>query len=99
MKPKWWDKGKRYLIKRDKVMRRLFTLYKGHLTTRKNFFYSLSRSIISSSDSPLSSGEVATLLVQLCIRAKPEPAAQAQIIFVDVSKKSLLFILCFYLSK
>ena len=47
MKPKWWDKGKRYLVKRDKVMSKLLKAYKGHLTTRKNFFYSLSRSIIS----------------------------------------------------
>ena len=47
MKPKWWEKGKRYLAKRDKVMRKLLVAYKGHLTTRKNFFYSLSRSIIS----------------------------------------------------
>ncbi len=47
MKPKWWNKGKSYLLKRDKVMRRLFKVYKGHLTTRNNFFYSLTRSIIS----------------------------------------------------
>ena len=45
MKPKWWDKGKRYLSKRDKVMHKLIKTYKGHLTTRSNFFYSLCRSI------------------------------------------------------
>ena len=47
MKPNWWNKSKRYLIKRDKVMRKLLNIYKGHLTTRNNFFYSLTRSIIS----------------------------------------------------
>ncbi len=47
MKPKWWNKGKRYLFKRDKVMRKLLKSYNGHLTTRNNFFYSLTRSIIS----------------------------------------------------
>ena len=47
MKPKWWNKGKRHLNKRDKVMRKLLNAYQGHLTTRNNFFYSLTRSIIS----------------------------------------------------
>ena len=47
MKPKWWNKGKTHLYKRDKVMRKLLSVYKGHLTTRNNFFYSLTRSITS----------------------------------------------------
>jgi DNA-3-methyladenine glycosylase II len=47
MKPKWWNKGKRHLYKKDKIMRKLLSSYKGHLTTRNNFFYSLTRSIIS----------------------------------------------------
>ena len=47
MKPKWWNKGKTHLYKRDRVMRKLLSLYKGHLTSRNNFFYSLTRSIIS----------------------------------------------------
>ena len=47
MKPKWWNKGKTHLYKRDKVMRNLLNVYKGHLTTRNNFFYSLTRSITS----------------------------------------------------
>jgi len=47
MKPKWWEKSKRYISRKDKVMARLIRLHKGHLTTRNNFFYSLSRSIIS----------------------------------------------------
>ena len=47
MKPKWWNRGKRYLLKRDKVIRKLLKAYEGHLTSRNNFFYSLTRSIIS----------------------------------------------------
>ena len=46
-KPSWWGKSKRYLSKKDVVMAKLIKLYKGHLTTRNNFFYSLSRSIVS----------------------------------------------------
>ena len=47
MKPKWWEKSKKFLSKKDKVMKRLINSYKGNLTTRNNFFYSLTRSIIS----------------------------------------------------
>ena len=47
MKPKWWNKGKKYLSKRDKVMGKLIKTYKGNLITRSNFFYSLTRSISS----------------------------------------------------
>ena len=47
MKPKWWNKSRSYLIKKDKVISKLIRSYKGHLTNRNNFFYSLTRSIIS----------------------------------------------------
>ena len=45
-KPFYWERAKRYLSK-DKVMSRLIKKHKGNLVTRNNFFYSLSRSIIS----------------------------------------------------
>ena len=47
MKPKWWNKANKYLIKKDKTISKLIKSYKGYLTTRNNFFYSLTRSIIS----------------------------------------------------
>jgi DNA-3-methyladenine glycosylase II len=45
-KPIYWEKAKRHLSK-DKIMSRLIKKHKGHLITRNNFFYSLSRSIVS----------------------------------------------------
>ncbi len=45
-KPFYWEKAKKYLSK-DRVMSKLIKTHKGHLITRNNFFYSLSRSIIS----------------------------------------------------
>ena len=45
-KPLYWEKAKKHLS-RDKVMSKLIKKHKGHLVTRNNFFYSLSRSIIS----------------------------------------------------
>jgi len=45
--PKYWNKGKNYLSKRDKVMKNLIKKYKHKtLTTRKDIFFSLCKSII-----------------------------------------------------
>ena len=44
--PNYWNKGKKYLAKRDKVMARLIKSHKGHLTTRNDVFFSLCKSII-----------------------------------------------------
>ena len=44
--PSYWYKAKRYLAK-DKIMAKLIKSHKGHLTTRNDIFYSLSRSICS----------------------------------------------------
>lgn len=44
--PSYWRNGKKYLIKKDKVMARLIKFHKGHLTTRNDVFFSLCKSII-----------------------------------------------------
>ena len=45
--PKYWDKAKRILSKRDKVMKALINNYKdGNLVTRNDVFFSLCKSII-----------------------------------------------------
>jgi DNA-3-methyladenine glycosylase II len=45
--PKYWDKAKKILSKRDKVMRKLIANYKdGNLVTRNDIFFSLCKSII-----------------------------------------------------
>ena len=48
--PKYWNKAKKYLSKKDKVMSNLIKKYKSPsetvLTTRKDVFYSLCKSII-----------------------------------------------------
>ena len=48
--PVYWNKAKRYLSKKDKVMSKLIKSYQGPsekvLTTRKNIFFSLCKSII-----------------------------------------------------
>ena len=45
--PKYWNRAKKYLSKRDKVMKILIEKYKQKtLTTRKDIFFSLCKSII-----------------------------------------------------
>ena len=45
-KPKYWDYGKEYLSKKDKILRNLIKKYKGSLKTRKDPFFSLCKSIV-----------------------------------------------------
>ena len=46
-KPTYWNKAKRVLAKKDKIMKKLIFQYKdGHLTTRNDVFYSLCKSIV-----------------------------------------------------
>ena len=45
--PKYWNKGKKYLLKKDKIMKNLINKYREKtLTTRKDIFFSLCKSII-----------------------------------------------------
>ena len=48
--PKYWNKAKKYLSKRDKIMSRLIKNYKSPseviLTSRRDIFFSLCKSII-----------------------------------------------------
>ena len=88
MKPRWWDKGKRYLSRRDKVMKNLIKSYKGHLTTRKNFFYSLSRSIISQQISVSAADSVFSKFQKKC-KGKIEPKTISKLSISDLRKCGL----------
>ncbi len=45
--PRYWNSAKRYLKKKDKVMNKLISKYSdNNLTTRKNVFFSLCKSIV-----------------------------------------------------
>ena len=88
MKPNWWNKGKRYLSKRDKVMCKLLAEYKGHLTTRKNFFYSLSRSIISQQISVSAADSVFSKFEKKC-KGKIKPKVVSKLTISDLRKCGL----------
>ena len=88
MKPKWWRKGERYLSKRDKIMKKLLKAYKGHLTTRKNFFYSLSRSIISQQISVSAADAVFSKFQNKC-KGKIKPKIVSELSISDLRKCGL----------
>jgi len=88
MKPRWWEKSKTYLSKKDKVMHKLIKSYKGHLTTRKNFFYSLSRSIISQQISVSAADSVFSKFEKKC-RGKIKPKVVSKLSVSDLRKCGL----------
>ena len=58
-KPKYWNKAKRILSKRDKIMRKLINNYKdSSLVTRNDVFFSLCKSIIGQQISVVAANSV-----------------------------------------
>ena len=88
MKPKLWNKGNQYLYKRDKVMKKLLKNYKGHLTTRNNFFYSLTRSIISQQISVSAADSVFSKFEKKC-KGKIKPKIVSRLTISDLKKCGL----------
>ncbi len=88
MKPKWWNKAKRHLLKKDKVMRRLFKTYNGYLTTRNNFFYSLTRSIISQQISVAAADSVFAKFEKKC-KGKIKPKIVSKLSITDLRRCGL----------
>ena len=88
MKPKWWNKSKRQLSKRDRVMKKLLTIYKGHLTTRNNFFYSLTRSITSQQISVSAADSVFSKFEKKC-RGKINPKIVSRLTIADLRRCGL----------
>ena len=45
-KPLYWNKAKKYLSKKDKILAKLILQYKGSLVSRDDAYYSLLKSIV-----------------------------------------------------
>ena len=68
-KPKYWNKAIKYLSKKDRVMRKLIKKYNDKvLTTRRNVFYSLCRSIIGQQISVAAADSVFKKFNEVCKR-------------------------------
>jgi len=65
--PKYWNKAKKYLSKKDRVMKILIEKYKQKtLTTRKDIFFSLCKSIIGQQISVAAANSVFKKFQQTC---------------------------------
>ena len=65
--PKYWNKAKKYLSKKDKVMKALIYRYRDKtLTTRKDIFFSLCKSIIGQQISVAAANSVFKKFSLLC---------------------------------
>ena len=66
-KPSYWNKAKKYLSKKDKVMRKLILTYKDvTLTTRRDIFYSLVKAVCGQQVSTKSSDAIFNRLKIRC---------------------------------
>jgi len=65
--PTYWNKAKKYLMKKDKVMKNLIKKYSNkNLTTRNDVFFSLCKSIIGQQISVVAANSVFTKFKLAC---------------------------------
>ena len=65
--PQYWNKSKKYLSKKDKVMRKLIKKYSDkNLTTRKDVFFSICKSIVGQQISIAAASSVFLKFKKVC---------------------------------
>ena len=71
--PQYWNKSKKFLSKRDKVMRQLIKKYSDKtLTTRKDIFFSICKSIVGQQISVAAASSILLKFKKIC-RGKITP--------------------------
>ena len=87
--PPYWNKAIRFLVKRDKVIKNLITKYKNNnLTTRKNVFFSLCKSIIGQQISVAAASSVFAKFQDVC-KGKINPKTVNKISYSKLKKCGL----------
>jgi DNA-3-methyladenine glycosylase II len=71
IEPLYWLKAKKYLCKKDKRLSKIISSHDGHLSTKKDPFYSLCKSIVGQQISVQSADSVWRKLVKRCNRISP----------------------------
>ena len=81
-RPKYWNSAVKYLSKKDPVMKKLISHYKDKtLTTRKDIFYSLCKSIIGQQISVQAANSVFKKFEKVCnclLYTSPSPRDKRQ---------------------
>ena len=87
--PPYWNEAIRFLVKRDKVIKNLITKYKNNnLTTRKNVFFSLCKSIIGQQISVAAANSVFVKFQDVC-KGKINPKTVNKISYSKLKKCGL----------
>ena len=86
--PTYWNKGKEYLARKDKVMAQLFKSYKGHLITRNDFFFSITKSIISQQVSVSAASSIFSKFEKKC-KGKINPKTVSKISLTSLRRCGL----------
>ena len=87
--PKYWAKAKKFLSKRDKVMKKLIANYKdGNLITRNDVFFSLCKSIIGQQISVAAANSVFLKFKKKC-KNKIDPKTVSKLSFSSLKSCGL----------
>ena len=87
--PYYWNTAKRYLVKKDKVMKKLIKNYSdNNLTTRKDVFFSLCKSIIGQQISVAAASSVFVKFQDVC-KGKINPKTVNKISYSKLKKCGL----------
>ncbi len=91
-RPKYWGKAKKYLSKKDKIMSKLIKNYEGPsetiLTSRKDIFFSLCKSIIGQQISVVAANSVFLKFKKKC-NGKINPKIVSKLTFSELKKCGL----------
>jgi DNA-3-methyladenine glycosylase II len=94
-KPKYWEEGKKYLSKKDKILKELIKKYPGHLKSRKDPFFSLCKSIVGQQISVQAANSVWKKLEAKSNKIKPDnilKLSKIQLANCGLSKQKITYL-------
>ena len=94
-KPKYWEEGKKYLSKKDKILKELIKKYPGHLKSRKDPFFSLCKSIVGQQISVQAANSVWKKLEAKSKKIKPDnilKLSKIQLANCGLSKQKITYL-------
>ena len=96
MKPKYWNKGKIYLSKKDKVLKKLIQTYRNeYLNLNSNYFHSLINSIIGQQISVSAADSMKNKFFKLKRNITPQTVSKLRTIDLQkcgLSRQKILYI-------
>ncbi|MDA7564735.1 DNA-3-methyladenine glycosylase 2 family protein [Pelagibacteraceae bacterium] len=94
-KPKYWEEGKKYLSKKDKILKELIKKYPGHLKSRKDPFFSLCKSIVGQQISVQAANSVWKKFEAKSKKIKPDnilKLSKIQLANCGLSKQKIIYL-------